>query len=237
MAVRSDSQFTNVKCHVTTHARSGNPGSNSLAAIAHVTSAQKQAIIQSILKNDFNLSGERLKIVSTALEILDRTDAALSIAEVAGLIAEGGVLAAISTYTSIASTILFPVAAMIEWVNCGEEGRRIAGIGSVGYSITAWAFCDSIPRLPARLRSNYLASGRSREIPLYEAAWKDASDAAIKNVSALIAKKPKVPKQVFQAVFRAVGDDNRQKLCRALLNGFDTTHLEKRILQQFVYPY
>jgi hypothetical protein len=223
-----------ISAHVTTQ---HNTITKASPAVAHIVGADKAEILRSILEKDFDLHGERLHIVVKAVDILDTAHCAFSIAEMAGLVAEGGILAGIASGIAVSYILLFPFGGIIEIVNCGEAGRRVAGMAAVAYTITAWAFGDPIPKLPPRVRSNVSAYGKAMEVPWYEAAWKSASDAAIRNLAALMAKKPGVSKSVFQALFRAAGDDSRQKLCRALLNGFDTAHIEKRTLLTYIYPH
>jgi len=147
-------------------------------------------------------------------------------------------MSGVAAGSSIASAILFPVGATIELVNAWEAGQRLAGMVAVAYTITAWAFDDSIPGLPPRLERNIKASGLANEIPAYQRSWQDASNATLKSLAEMIVKKPGTSKKSFQVLFRAVGDDNRQILSRTLLRGFekDVTAMEKEILKTYDYP-
>jgi len=204
----------------------------------HLSDAQKRELIKRALAGDFNLRGDHLAVLSKVIDGIGHVDDALTLAEVVGLIAEGGVLSAVSTGTSFASAVLFPVGGWIEIVNAWEAGQRLAGFVAVAYAQTAWAFDDPIPGLPTRLQENITRSGLAKEIPAYRKAWQDASDSALKKLNEEAAKRPGVSKRSFQLLFRAVGDNNRQVLCRLLLKGFDNkvNTAEKMILKENEYP-
>jgi hypothetical protein len=203
-----------------------------------VPDSVKKEIIKSTLASDFHLRGDHLPILSKAIDIIGYTDNALSLAEIAGLIAEGGVMSTVAAGTSIVSAILFPVGATIALLNAWEAGQRLAGMASVGYTTTAWAFDDPIPRLPPRVERNIKVSGLAHEIPAYQKAWQDASTAAVRSLAEMVTKKPGVSKENFQVVFRAIGDDNRRTLCRVVLKGFekDLSNIERDILKTYEYP-
>jgi hypothetical protein len=203
-----------------------------------IPDSAKKELIKSILASDFNLRGDNLPILGKAIDILGYTDNALSLAEIAGLIAEGTLWSAAGVVTSIASAFLFPFAATIQFLNAWEGGLRVAGMVAVAYTITAWAFDDPIPGLPPRLQRNITASGLASQIPAYRASWQDASNATLKNIAEMIAKKPGVSKKSFQVLFRAIGDDNPHILCRIVLRQLEkgVTGMEKDILKTYEYP-
>jgi hypothetical protein len=225
--------------HIPTYLKSKPSGTQSTRPPAPpmVDSAKKE-LIKGTLASDFNLRGERLAVLGKAIDIIGYADNALSLAEVAGLIAEGTVMSGVAAGTSIVSAILFPIGATIELMNDWEAGQRLAGMVAVAYTVTAWAFDDPIPGLPPRVQQNIKASGLGNEIPAYQQAWKDASGATLKSLAEMIAKKPGVSKQSFQVLFRAIGDDNRQALSKALIKGFEknVNGVEKEILRTYDYP-
>lgn len=203
-----------------------------------LSDSAKKELIKSTLASDFHLRGEHLAVVGRVIDIVGYTDNALTLAEIVGLIAEGGAMSAAAAGTSIASALLFPVGATIELVNAWEAGQRLAGMVAVAYTTTAWAFDDPVPDLPPRVQQNIRTSGLGKEIPGYQKAWKDASKATLQSLAEMVAKKPGTSKKSFQIMFRAIGDDNRQSLCRALLKGFEKgmTGMERDILKTYEYP-
>jgi hypothetical protein len=198
----------------------------------------KKELIKGALASDFHLQGDRLAVLGRAIDIVGYTDNALTIAELAGLIAEGCFMSGVAAGTSIASAVLFPVGVAIALVNAMEAGQRLAGMVAVACTETAWAFNDPMPVLSREMQSRIREAGRAKEIPAYEKAWKDASDATLKGLAETVAKRPGVSKRAFQVLLRAAGDDSRQTLCRVLLGAFekDVTDMEKKILRTYQYP-
>jgi hypothetical protein len=224
--------------HIPTYLRSRPPIAQSpRPIISPLSSSQKKDLIKDTLAHDFHLRGDHLAVLGKAIDIIGYADNAMSLAEIAGLIAEGGILSGAATATSLVSTILFPVGGAIALVNAFEAGVRLATMAAVAYTITAWAFNDPIPELPARVQRNVQASF-ANEISAYQEAWKDASSATLRRLREMVAQRPGTSEKSFRVLFRAIGDDNRQILCGALLKGFEKnlTNVEKQVLKTFKYP-
>jgi hypothetical protein len=225
--------------HIPTYLKSKQPGRPMQPLhFPSVPDSVKKEIIKNTLATEFNLRGDNLSVLNKAIDIIGYTDNALSLAEIAGLIAESGAVSTLAAGTSLLSTILFPVGAVIAVLNAWEAGQRLAGMASVAYTVTAWAFDDPIPGLPPRVQRNITLSGLANEIPAYQKAWREASSSALRGLAEMVAKKHDASKNSFQIVFRAVGDDNRRNLSQAVLKGFakDLSPIDADILRTYEYP-
>ncbi len=140
---------------------------------------EKKRIVKAMLEKEYNLRGERAKILSKAIDIIGYAENAATLAEVAGLLAEGSAAASVATGLSIVSALLFPVGATISLINAWETGERMYGMRAIAYTTTAWAFNDPVPKESATILRNVRNSGLSRDIPQYNRAWQDASQSTI----------------------------------------------------------
>lgn len=110
------------------------------------------------LAEDFGLRGEPADIVEKAFTILDCGEKALPLAELAGLVAEGGLFV---SATSFAAGILFPLGSALAVVKAMQGGARLAGMVAIGYTITAWVFDETVPGLSPDMQQNLTFSGRA----------------------------------------------------------------------------
>jgi hypothetical protein len=190
-----------------------------------MTDDEKRRITVQTLGQEFHLQGDRLKLLDKLSEWVGNADSALTVAEIAGLIAEGTLAATASTAVGVANVILTPVGLTIAVLNAKETGFKLLGIASVAYTITAWAFDDPIPsRIPDRILQNNRSSGESqKDLDSDAQAWKDASDAAVKAMDAKVAheRKRKIPKKIFQIALQGSADGDRNTLAKNLAAGLE----------------
>jgi hypothetical protein len=206
-----------------------------------VTDLEKKKIIIETLKKDFDLKGDQLPIVSKVIDIIGYVDNAGSLAEVAGLLTEGSAAAGAATAVSWLSVALVPIGATIAIVNAGQTGLRHVGMRAIAYATTAWAFDDPIPAPVAWIRpeiSQSMIDRAKREDPSsaatydraavadranvseYRKAWNDAARSAVANLDAAVVQK-KVQKTNYQALYRAIGENDKDKLAMTLMKGLE----------------
>lgn len=183
--------------------------------------ARKKQVILDALKRDFNLPGNNLPIVSKAIDIIGYADNAFTLAEIAGLIGGGGAAATAGGVLAIGAAILFPIGAGINLMNAWEFGDKLTGMRGVAYGTTAWAFGDAMPPLPANIRSNILASHGAEWLRRREKAWTEARDTAVRAIEDDVRAR-RVQKRSYQTALRATGDDNRNRLVKEIMKGFET---------------
>jgi hypothetical protein len=187
---------------------------------------QEDQIMIDTLKEDYDLKGERLKwleevahwahVVATGAEVGE------IVGEAAGWIVEETAVAAsigtVVTTLSLIATALMPIGIGIVILNANDTDKRIAGMQAVNYAITAWAFGDPIPGVPASLRRNVRAGtgpGNSG-IQRVESAWQEASDAAVRNLEQKVRQQGR-SKESYQLFWKAVGKGERKELARRLM--------------------
>ena len=174
---------------------------------------QKTKVIVDTLKAEYHLDGERLELLEKVADGAHIGDTALEIGEIAGLLAEGSALV---SGAGLLSAFLTPIAIGIAILNANETDKRLAGMQAIGYTLTAWAFGDPIPGFPLSLRVNYSVSPGKQAIPRVEQAWIVASNAAVSNLEAEVVKK-RIHKKSYQLFWQAIGDFDRKKLVRMLM--------------------
>jgi len=189
------------------------------ASAPRLSDAEKKRIVVGMLKEDFNLRGEHLPILSTAIDIVGYTEGAITLAEIAGLIAASGTL-------SILAALLDSITRIIAIINCAEFGYRITGMRAVAYGATAWAFDDPMPPYPSVWRHNVFRSyGEGdlgqEEARLREKAWTTSRDSVVESLEKEVVKR-KVQKKSYQVLLRAVGHDSRKALVAEIMKGLET---------------
>jgi hypothetical protein len=137
----------------------------------------------------------------------------VEIAEVASLIAEG---TAAATALQLVAAVLTPIMIGIAILNAADTDKRLAGMQAIGYTLTAWAFGDPIPAFPRSLKANWSSFPGKQALPSVEQAWRDTSDATIRNLEVEVAKK-RVHKKCYQLLWQALGEGERKKLTRMLM--------------------
>ncbi|WP_040818852.1 hypothetical protein [endosymbiont of Tevnia jerichonana] len=87
----------------------------------------------------------RVNVLSKIGDALGLTDNILSFQPIAALIGPGTTLAHTATGISVAVLVLNLIINIINWINAWEAGDRLYGFRAVAYTITAWAFDETIP--------------------------------------------------------------------------------------------
>ena len=200
--------------HIPTYKHAHPMRMDALAFVASPLSEDqtKKAVVET-LKADFDLKGEQLHVVEEAIHILHGVDTAVQIAEIAGLVAEG---AAGASILAVASAALTPVLIGIAILNANDTDRRLAGQQAIGYTLTAWAFGDSIPPFPSTLRASNSQFPGKQVLPRLEGAWTESATATVRNLEAEVIKKKK-HKESYQVFWRAMAGDQRKKLARLVM--------------------
>lgn len=185
---------------------------------------QKKKLVEELLSKDHNLRGANLEILSKAIDILGKVDDALTLLEIASLIGEGGIISAVGTTVSMATVIAFPISATISLVNAAEGNMRTAGMRSVAYATTAWAFSEEPPQTSKVITNITTTYERDNA----QKAWLDALKETKKVLENEVAKR-QIQKQSMQIALQAVGMGFSHELCMVLLKSFEQqlsgTHL------------
>jgi hypothetical protein len=174
---------------------------------------QKTEAVVQMLKGDFGLQGERLHVLEEAAHLVHAGETGLELLEIAGLIGEGAV--AVTVVQGIAAA-LTPIAVGIAVLNANETDTKLAGMQAIGYALTAWAFGDPIPGFPAQLKANVSSFPGKQALPRLEAAWNESAKATVGNLEAQVVKK-RVKKRSYQIYWQALGEGDRRKLARLLM--------------------
>ncbi len=209
--------------------RPGSPGPSGYQAPQVPPSVKKDRIIKS-LQHDYHVSGNQLHILGKAIDIVGYSDNVLSLLEIVGL------EVVFAPGVAIAAGILSPIGNVLTLLEVNETDTRIVAMVAEAYVVTAWTFDDPIPSLPASVRQNVRGSYQAGELPRYQEVWDKASQVVVSKLNAA-ASKAGASKKSLQVLYRAATDDNRQSLCRTLLNGFDgISKSEKDVLAGYAYP-
>ncbi len=190
--------------------------------------AEKKKRVMDILSRQYELSGQRLETLSKAIDIVGKVDDAITLAQLAGLVAEGSVISSIGTVTSIAGVLLFPVGATVAILNAIEIGERTYGFRAIAYTTTAYAFSDNVvpdkseaPDKSFVIRERIDRRGAdAAELAALDQAWKVAKDSTWQNIHQTVLDR-RVSGSNYRAYLRACGDDQKQKFCTLILKGFE----------------
>ena len=202
----------------------------------HMSEAEKERRTIEHLKGEFHLQGQHLHWLHTAHKIIEGGSTAMELAEIAGLIAEGGAVAGGATVLQFASAVLLPIYISVEVLNANEIGTRMFGMQAVAYTTTAWAFGDAMPGPSATMMKRFKGQYGEPPLPGYRQAWENSSRATTRNLEEFVVKK-RVQKKSYQVLLRAIGDDNRKALCLRMLKGFEEEFREgsQRDFWKFYY--
>jgi hypothetical protein len=188
-----------------------------------ISDAEKKKIAEDFMKKEFKLSGDNLRLFSKVIDILGYADNAITLGSVANLIAEGSLIATAGTVLSVVNLFLGPIGMIIGLLNTLETPQRIAGLRAVAYGSTAWVFGDPMPAYPSDMRKEQLKWSDPWKTDQCEKAWNEARDSAVKGHEEEVVKR-KIPKEAYQALMRAVSNDNRINLIKLLMK-----ELEKQL--------
>jgi len=172
----------------------------------------------------------RVNVLSKIGDALGLTDNILSFQPIAALIGPGTTLAHTATGISVAVLVLNLIINIINWINAWEAGDRLYGFRAVAYTITAWAFDETIPSSSNR----YLKRAKEKtgayadcfaflgeEEKRWHKAWKEASNAAVKRLDKLANDELMGRKSTLKKYLRFISNDNKEDLCSAVLKGME----------------
>jgi putative peptidoglycan binding protein len=192
---------------------------------------ERRKVTESFLSGEYNLTGDRLHAVSKALDHLNEADSALTVIDVAGLIAEGGVLAGAATGIALANAILGAFGLIIASLNALETMSRMAGMRAVAYATVAWAFNEPSPafsrELEGRMRDGLTGQP---EINRCKRAWTNAAMSAVTELKKAAlgrygnGRSPKSQAFLIESAKQrlvAAGEGDRKKLCLFLMKAFE----------------
>ncbi len=186
-----------------------------------------QQLIQDIISSNTQLRGNNVPTLSYIVDkisVLDSTVALVDLVpEISVIIADSSFLSITASAASVSAIALFPVGIMINIINNMEAGLRLYGMRAIAYTITAWAYGDNIPtRSPTILRNitTGIIQAKAWDIQKRDKAWKSASDAALYNLNNKI-KSKNIKKETMQLIFKALSNNDKQKLNVAILTGFE----------------
>jgi len=191
--------------------------------LPQLSNEEKKKIILAALKADFNLNGEHLKLLTNVMEKVGYVDDALTLAEIAGFITESSLLASAASTIGVVTLFFGPIGGILALINANETGERLYGMRSVAYTMTAWAYNDAIPNSSKKLVQN-MRQGFPVVTPdkmtRYHNAWAKASRAMLNHLAATTGKG-KISKKSMQILLKAIGNNDRSKLCLEILKGFE----------------
>ena len=123
-----------------------------------LTRSEKEEILKEILGNDYHKIGNNMPILMDAIDIISKTDNALTFAElIPGIntfVAGSRIFSVVSSGAAVLSIILFPISAMISVINAYQIGHKMYSYRAIAYTITAWAFGKPIPSSSQRVLHN-----------------------------------------------------------------------------------
>jgi predicted RNA-binding protein len=188
--------------------------------IPKLTDAEKKKIILDTLQSDFELRGENLKVLSSAIDILGKTGDVMSLLEIATALETSATFATISGNVGLIATLLSPLANIAAVMNAHEAGERMYGLRAVAYTIVAWAFDKPIPQSSPKIMYR-LKHDPAESIARRKKAWMNASKSALVALRAE-AKKRKVNENSLKLLYRALGQDNAKTLCLSIMKGLES---------------
>ncbi len=193
------------------------------AKLPQLSNDEKKKIIIAALKADFNLNGEHLKVLTNVMGKIGYIDDALTLAEIAGFITEGTLVASVASTIGVITLFFGPIAGIIALINANETGERLYGMRAVAYTMTAWAFSDAIPNSSGRIIQN-LGQGFPVVTPdkmiRYHNAWEKASRAMLNHLAATTGRG-NISKKSMQILLMALGNNDRGQLSLEVLKGFE----------------
>lgn len=196
---------------------------NQNAKTTQLTNQEKKKLVLNTLKTDFNLHSQHLNLLSTVMENVDYIDNALTLAEIAGFITEGSLLASTASTIGIVTLFFSPVAGIITLINANESGERTYGMRAVAYTMTAWAYNEAVLPGSNRILQN-MRLGFPRvppeKIKRYHEAWRKASQAMLAHLNSQT-NSGKISKKSLQLLLQALGNNNKRQLCLEALKGFE----------------
>lgn len=180
---------------------------------------EKQFIVET-LKSDFQLKGNNLKTIQKVIDIIGKADNALALAEIAGFLNEGSIVAGSASVLSFISTALFPIAGIGMLADAHEIGQKLYGLRAVAYTITAWAYDKPILVGSNKVLLNIKGVPNSSIIK-YKQAWSSASRATLSSLKNM-SKKKKISEDSLKLIYKALSSNNPKTLCLQLMTDLES---------------
>lgn len=204
-----------------------------------LSDTEKKKIIREILGENHHAAGKNFPIFSALMDNLGHVNDALSFAELLpsfSTFLSGSVASAVVSTASFAGVILFPVVQLINVINANQIGHRMYSYRCIAYTTTAWAFDRPVASGSSRVLSN-ISSGaiqkRQRATTEYNNVWRETSSSVLNKLN-VVCEQKNIPKNHIKAIFRALGENNPDKLCAEILVHFEkdfdgvTRHIWRR---------
>lgn len=217
--------------------------------LSQMSRLDREKFLRKYLGNEFELRGDNLPVLESVINFIERADHTMELIELLPKLGHWlgrfGIVSFAAEGFAVASIALFPVGAMLSVINAAQTGQRLYGLRAVAYATTAFAFGDAIPTSSPTMVYNStvgILPANLEERTAQAKAWKDASDSALENIRKSIeSPKGEHDKRTLQLVFKALGENNRQKLCLRILKGFaeDMQPIPKRVFEseyKILYP-
>jgi len=186
-----------------------------------MTEGEKRRLTRQMLQREFDIPGERLKLLNQIIDYVGYVDNALALGELAGLVSEGSFLATGAGPVSMVSALLFPVGAFISLANTWESGERQFAMRAIAYAGTAWAFDDPPPEPSPEILRRVELLDYSSKVGDYKKAWQDAVRETYNKLEEERSSR-EISRKSLQLYLQALGDGSQETLCLALLAGFES---------------
>ena len=193
-----------------------------------ITDAEKDQLLRDLLGKDYKARGDVLPVLSLVIDYVGYADTTFTLAELipqaARFLSQRALLSIAASSASIASIVLFPVAAFIHLINAMQSGEKMYAYRAVAYRITGWAFDDGLTMSsPTIIRNIQTGFPRKspQEVDEYRKAWAEGVGSAMLNLKKIV-KESQIDERAAKLVFQALGDGNRQTLCAMILKGFES---------------
>lgn len=192
-----------------------------------LSDSEKKQLLEDIFGKDHSSAGKNFPVYSKLIDKLDKFNDIVALAEllpgVNALLSGPGISAVIS-HASFIGLIFFPFSQIVNVINAREAGHKLYSYRCIAYTITAWSFCHPIPTESATILKNMYAGpvvqkkGTDAE---YADVWKKTSNNVLKHIQNIAIIKS-IPLKNLQLIFRAMGNNDPQKLCLEILQSFES---------------
>lgn len=188
---------------------------------------EKDDLLKEILGSEYSASNTNLPVLKKSIDLISNIDTAFTFAElipaINSVLAGSRILSVVGSGASVFSIFLFPVAAMIDVLDAYQVGHRMYALRSIAYTVTAWAYGNSIPASSMRILSN-IREGKvvvkQQIVNEYKQLWAKTSQDVLNKLNVQLATKA-IPKEAMQIALRAISNNDAKQLCEMLLKGFE----------------
>jgi len=200
---------------------------NAVAMAKKLTDKEKDDLLKEILGKNYSKAGNNLPILKNVITLVGNTSDIATLAEIIPILnsalANSRLFSIVSSGASVFSILLFPVGSMLSIIDAYQSGIKMYTYRSIAYTITAWAYNKPIPTSSKKILINSKNSfpvSSDKEIKEKQKAWKNTSQAVIKNINHYLITNG-ISKDVFKLLLQAMSEGSAQKLCTLLLKGFE----------------